>query len=205
MDQRTRPAPRLGPLPPETTPELGEQFDAMARRMGFIPNSVLIMQRNPQMVRAFVQMADAIWAPAGGVDVKLKRLISHVASRAAGCQYCMAHTAGGAARLGVEQQKIDAVWEYQTSPLFTAAERAALDVAVAAGCVPNAVTDAMFMQLRMHWSDEQVVEIVGVIAMFGFLNRWNDTFATPLEAEPMEFGEQHLAAQGWDAGKHVRS
>ncbi len=95
MDQRTRPAPRLEPLPPETTPELGEQFDTMARRMGFIPNSVLIMQRNPQMVRAFVQMADAIWAPAGGVDVKLKRLISHVASRAAGCQYCMAHTAGG--------------------------------------------------------------------------------------------------------------
>jgi len=51
----------------------------------------------------------------------------------------------------------------------------------------------------------RVVEIVGVIAMFGFLNRWNDTFATPLEDEPMEFGEKHLAAQGWDAGKHVRS
>ena len=50
----------------------------------------------------------------------------------------------------------------------------------------------------------QVVEIVGVIAMFGFLNRWNDTFATPLEDEPLEFGEKHLTAQGWDAGKHLR-
>jgi hypothetical protein len=42
--------------------------------------------------------------------------------------------------------------------------------------------------------DEQVVEIVGVIAMFGFLNRWNDTLATPLEDEPLEFAEKHLTA-----------
>jgi hypothetical protein len=49
-----------------------------------------------------------------------------------------------------------------------------------------------------------VVEIVGVIAMFGFLNRWNDTLATPLEDAPLEFGEKHLAAHGWDAGKHLR-
>ena len=48
------------------------------------------------------------------------------------------------------------------------------------------------------------LKIVGVIAMFGFLNRWNDTFATPIEDEPLEFGEKHLTAQGWDAGKHLR-
>jgi uncharacterized peroxidase-related enzyme len=177
----------------------------MRRRMGFVPNSVLIMQRKPDIVRAFVQMAGAIWDPRGTVDVRLKRLISHVASRAAGCRYCMAHTAEGAAKVGVEQHKIDAVWEYRTSPLFDDAERAALDVAVAAGCVPNAVTDEMFVALRRHWSDEQVVEIVAVIAMFGFLNRWNDTLATPLEESPLEFATAHLAAQGWDAGKHVRA
>jgi alkylhydroperoxidase family enzyme len=96
------------------------------------------------------------------------------------------------------------VWEYQTSPLYSAAERAALDVAVAAGCVPNAVTDEMFMELCKHWSEEQIVEIVGVIALFGFLNRWNDTFATPLEDEPLEFAEKNLASHGWDAGKHLR-
>jgi uncharacterized peroxidase-related enzyme len=191
-------------LPAEHTPELKEQFEAAQKRMGFIPNSVLIMQRNPKMVRGFTAMSAAIWDPASKVDLKLKRLISHVASRAAGCRYCMAHTAEGAHKLGVDEQKLDAVWDYRTSPLFSAAERAALDVAVAAGCVPNAVTDEMFMELRKHWSEDEVVEIVGVIAMFGFLNRWNDTFATPLEEGPLEFGETHLAAHGWDAGKHLR-
>jgi uncharacterized peroxidase-related enzyme len=204
MDQRTRPAPRLAPLPPETTPELKPQFDAVRQRMGFIPNSMLIMQRSPSLTRAFSAMTASVWDPTGKVDVKLKRLISHVASRAAGCRYCMAHTAEGAAKLGVDAAKLDAVWSYQTSPLFDAAERAALDVAVAAGTVPNAVTDEMFAELRKHWSDDQVVEIVGIIALFGFLNRWNDTFATPLEESPLEFGEQHLVAHGWDAGKHLR-
>lgn len=205
MDQRTLPRPRLAPLPPETTPALSAQFETIRKRMGFIPNSVLIMQRKPDLVRGFIQMTQAIWDPSGKVDVKVKRLLSHVSSRVAGCQYCMAHTADGAARLGVEQQKIDAVWDYQTSPLFTAAERAALDLAVAASSVPNAVTDEMFLELRKHWTDEQAVEIVAVIAMFGFLNRWNDSFATPLEDEPREYSEEHLASQGWTAAKHLRS
>jgi alkylhydroperoxidase family enzyme len=116
----------------------------------------------------------------------------------------MAHTAEGAAKLGVDEQKLDAVWDYRTSPLFTPAERAALDVAVAAGCVPNAVTDEMFVELQKHWSEEQIVEIVGVIALFGFLNRWNDTMATPLEEHPAEFAERHLAKHGWTIGKHGR-
>lgn len=204
MDQRTLPPPRLAPLPPEATPELKAQFEATRARMGFIPNSMLIMQRDQKLTQAFAQMSAAVWRPDSKVDLKLKRLISHVASRSAGCRYCMAHTAEGAAKLGVDQQKLDEVWSYRTSPLYTAAERAALDVAVAAGCVPNAVTDEMFAELRRHWSDEQIVEIVGVIALFGFLNRWNDTFATPLEDDPLHFGEVHLAAQGWDAGKHRR-
>jgi uncharacterized peroxidase-related enzyme len=204
MDQRARPAPRLAPLPPEHTPELKEQFEVTRKRMGYVPNALLIMQRRPKMVQGYVALAAAIWDPASKVDLKLKRLIAHVASRSAGCQYCMAHTAEGAVKLGMEQEKLDAVWSYQTSPLFNAAERAALDVAVAAGCVPNAVTDEMFIELRKHWSDDEVVEIIGAISIFGFMNRWNDTFATPIEDNALEFGEKHLASQGWDASAHLR-
>jgi uncharacterized peroxidase-related enzyme len=204
VDQRTLPPPRLAPLPPEATPELKPQFDATEKRMGFVPNSMLIMQRDPKLTQGYAALSSAVWRADSRVDLKLKRLISHVASRSAGCKYCMAHTAEGSAKLGVEQKKLDEVWSYQTSPLYSPAERAALDVAVAAGCVPNAVTEEMFAELRKHWDDEQVVEIVGVIALFGFLNRWNDTFATPLEDEPLHFGETHLAKEGWDPGKHLR-
>ena len=204
MDQKTLPAPRLAPLSASHTPDLQPEFEAARKRMGFIPNSVLIMQRRPKMVKAFQQLSAAIWDPEGKVPLAFKRLLAHVVSRSAGCQYCMAHTGEGAMKLGVDQKKLDALWDYQSSPLYTPAERAALDVAVAAGCVPNAVTEEMFLELRKHWTEEQIVEIVGLISLFGFLNRWNDTMATPLEDDPAHFGETYLAKHGWTIGKHAR-
>ena len=149
-------------------------------------------------------MTAAVWDPESKVDRGFKRIIAHIASGAAGCQYCMAHTAGGALHFGVEDKKLAAVWEYQTSLLYSAAERATLDFAIAAASVPNTVTDDMFAELRKYWTEEQIVEIVAVISLFGFLNRWNDTLATPLEDEPIDVGQKYLARGGWEIGKHRR-
>ena len=116
----------------------------------------------------------------------------------------MAHTAGASLRLGIEEKKLEAVWEYRTSPLFTDRERVALDFAIAGASQPNAVTDELFGKMKQHWTENQIVEIAAVIAMFGFMNRWNDTMATPLEEEPVEVGEKHLARHGWSVGRHRR-
>src|SRR5215470_11895263 len=88
------------------------------------------------------------------------------------------------------------------SPEFSDAERAALRFAQAAGQVPNAVNDAHFAELRYHFDEDEIIEIVAAIAFLGFLNRWNDTLATPLEPVPRDFAERHLAAAGWTLGKH---
>jgi hypothetical protein len=58
--------------------------------------------------------------------------------------------------------------------------------------------------LAPHFDEDQIVELVAVISLFGWLNRWNDTMATDLEDEPLAFGTDHLAARGWDPGKHVQ-
>lgn len=116
----------------------------------------------------------------------------------------MAHTAGASLRLGVSEQKLAAIWNYRASPLYSESERVALDFAIAAATQPNAVTDELFGKMKQHWTESQIVEIVGVVALFGWLNRFNDTMATPLEAEPIEVGEKFLASRGWDVGKHRR-
>jgi uncharacterized peroxidase-related enzyme len=199
----TLPNPRLEPLP--LSPELADVFAGYEKIIGFIPNSVRIMQRRPKMARALQQLSTAVWDPESTVPIGFKRLLALFASRITGCQYCMAHTAGGALRVGVEQARVEALWDYRESQLFTEAERQALDFTMAASSVPNAVTDTMFAAMRTHWSDEQMVEIVGVISLFGFTNRWNDTMATPLEAEPTEVGERVLASQGWTNERHARA
>ena len=120
MDQRTTSSPRLLPLPSEHSPELQDQFEAMRKNLGFIPNSILIMQRRPKLAKALAQITAAVWDPEGKVDRGFKRIIAHVASRTAGCQYCMAHTAGGALHFGIEDKKLAAVWEYIRQARFIA-------------------------------------------------------------------------------------
>ena len=199
-----RPTPRLQPLPPD--PGFADVFARFATACGgFIPNAMLIMQHRPKILRAFVQLTGAVSDPeTSEVDAGFKRLIALVASHAGGCRYCMSHNAALARGSGIEDARLDAVWEYRTSPLYTEAERLALDVALAAGGVPNAVTDEMFAELRRHWGDGQIVEIVAMISLFGFLNRWNDTFATPIEDGALAVGEMYLAPHGWEAAKHLR-
>ena len=195
-------SPRLQPLPPETTPELKAHFEFFLGTLGFTPNSVLTMQRKPKLVMAFAQLNGAVMDPAGEVDLGFRRLIGHVVSKASGCLYCQAHTLLGAHNFGVTDAKLADVWTYANSPHYSERERLALDFALAASSQPNAVTDEQFAALRAHWSEGEIVEILGVVAMFAFLNRWNDTMATPLEARPMEVAQKALGGQGWEVGKH---
>ena len=191
------------PQPPETTPELKDDFDIFVRILGFIPNSLLTMQRMPGMVKGFGELTKAVMNPEGAVDLGFMRLIAHFASRAAGCQYCEAHSLVAAKIHGVSQKKLDAIWEYRDSDLYSEAERAALDFALAAGSVPNAVDAELMDRMKTYWSEQQIVQILGAVCLYGFLNRWNDSMATDLEDSPRAMGERVLAQGGWTGGKHV--
>lgn len=195
----------MKPLPPETHPELAEDFALFERILGFVPNSLLTMQRVPAMVKGFGALTRAVMDPGGGVHLGFMRLVAHFASRAAGCQYCEAHSLIAAEIHGISPEKLGAIWEYETSPLYTEPERVALDFALAAGAVPNAVDEPLMQRMRTHWSEEQIVQILGAVCLYGFLNRWNDSLATDLEEAPRKMGEQVLARGGWTGGKHVDS
>ncbi len=159
------------------------------------------MARWPELLGAMAGMVAVIFAP-GQVGMKLKRLVAMVCSASAGCSYCVAHNALGIHDAGVADDKLAAVWDFETSDLFSAAERAALRVARGAGLSPNAVTDEEFAELREHFDDRQILELVAVIGLFGFLNRWNATLATQLETKPLDFADANLQARGWQAGRH---
>lgn len=192
----------LAPLPYGHSPDLEPHFDFFLGTLGFVPNSVLTMQRKPKLVQAFAQLNAAVMDPQGRVDLGLRRLIGHAASRASGCGYCMAHTVLGARNFGVEETKLADLWRYAQSPHYTPAERAALDFAFAAASVPCRVDATIETNLRAFWSEEEIVEILGVVAMFGFLNRWNDAMGTPLEERPFELCSRVLGPAGWEPGKH---
>ena len=156
--------------------------------MGFRSRDAEVMAHSPKLLRAMSELVGAVYGP-GKVDGGLKRLVGHVSSTAAGCRYCMAHTANGAGGAGIEHAKIAAAWEYETLPLFTDAERAALRIAHLGSLAPCAVEDGHMEELQSHFTTEACAEIVAVVAMFGFLNRWNGILDTELEPVPRAFAE----------------
>ncbi|MDP7667590.1 MAG: peroxidase-related enzyme [Rhodospirillales bacterium] len=193
---------RITPRRREDLPEFDDLWKRFEENTGYVPNSLLTLAHRPDILRAMSEFSKAVNAP-GEVAPELKRLMAHVLSRTAGCQYCAAHTAHAAREWGMADAKIEAAFEYETNPLFSEAERALLRFAQGAASVPNAVTDADFESLREHFSEVAIVEIVAMIAWFGFWNRWNDTMATELEPDPRAFADTHLAPSGWTVGKHA--
>lgn len=194
--------PHLDPLPFEDTAEFKDRFDHYAETRGFVPNSIRTMARRPNIARAFMDLNKAVLYE-GSVPEELKMLISLIASSASGCRYCQAHMANLSAIYGASDAKIRAVWEFQTSALFTEAERAALTVAYKGAIVPNAVEAADMDALKRHFTEAEIVEIVASVALFGYLNRWNDTMATDLEEHPLAIADRSIGQAGWDAGKHA--
>lgn len=220
--------PGVSPLSPKNLKPFDFFFDLVKRTMGFVPNSMKTMAREPAILGGFSSLAGMLladpnksspltilklqwknlfWAAKFAKDpnripVYLRQLTAHVSSVASGCQYCQAHTLKSAHMAGVSDEKLQDLWSFETSTHFDEKEKAALRFGIASGSSPNAVTPEHFVDLRKHYNENQIVELGAVVALFGFLNRWNDTFATELEAEPIAMAEKLMAGEGWKVGKH---
>ena len=194
---------RMTPLDEEQVVEiLGVEAETFRDQQGFVPNSWCVMAHRPELLRAFVALMREVWA-AGVTPPSLRVMVALVASAASGCRYCQAHNASRALSVGIPMEKLQAIWEFETSPLFSPGERAALKLATTAAVVPNESTHEEVAEVVRYFGTEGGVELIAVIAAFGFLNRWNETVATELESTPMDAGFQVLAESGWSPGKHA--
>jgi len=193
---------RITPLPESELPaEVRPVMDYAKMTMGFTPNDALTMARWPELLQAMLPVVGLLFSP-GRVDMELKRLVALMTSMSGGCQYCVAHNAFGVIQDGTDREKVEAVWEYATSPLYSEAERAALAFAQSVGHTPNQLTNAEYATLQQFFDDEQIMELAGVACLFAFLNRWNSTFETQVEAAPKERAQALLGKRGWSAGAH---
>jgi len=194
---------RLEPLPLDLLNELQDTFNSFKERMGFTANSGLIMARRPKILNALGKLAVAVFdKEESTVPYSLKSCMGQIASLTTGCLYCQAHFANNTLISGVDEEKLENLWDFERSELFSDEERSALRFAMAASQIPNGVTDEHFDDLKRHWDDGQIVEILATVCYVAFLNRWNDSLATTLEDRPAKVGQEHLKGTSWEAGKH---
>ena len=194
--------PLVKPLDRSANKEAEEMALFYEETLGFTPNSLFTMMHRPRIAKAFLEMNQAVMENKGRVTSSFKRLIAYLSSMTTGCRYCEAHTIRAAERYGSEEDKMNNIWDYKTYPAFSEAEQVAFDLTIAASTVPNQVNDELSERMREHWNEGEIVEIMGVIALFGYLNRWNDSMGTQLEEPAVESGKKYLAVKGWEHSKH---
>ncbi|WP_426369169.1 carboxymuconolactone decarboxylase family protein [Pseudocolwellia sp. HL-MZ7] len=195
--------PLVKPLASDHNEEVAELARFFNETLGFCPNSVLTMQRRPAIAKAFISLNMAVMANEGRVTAEQKRLIGYITSANTGCRYCEAHTILAAERYGGTEERLANIWSFRETDLYTAAEKAAFEFALAASSVPNAVDDVISAEINKYWDEGEVVEILGVVALFGYLNRWNDSMGTTMETGAVDAGERLLSESTWTRGKHV--
>ena len=142
--------PLVTPLPADHSPEVARVAQFFNETLGFPPNSVLTMQRRPEIAKAFTHLNRAVMENGGRVSSEQKRLIGHLASGNAGCRYCEAHTVLAAKRYGASDERLAELWDFRASALFSAAEKATFEFALAASSIPNAVDETITAELRRH-------------------------------------------------------
>jgi uncharacterized peroxidase-related enzyme len=195
--------PRLAPKPRAELAEYDTMFQQLEEFFGFLPNDYLTMGYKPAIMKAVAELTAAVVFAEGKTPMSLRLLVPYIASRAAGCMYCTAHCAALSEKYGLPIEKIQNIHDYANHPSFSDAERAALRIADKANKIPNQVMDEDFKELRKHYDDEAIAEIVSLIAMMSFYNKWNDTIATTVEKPPFDMASRSLS--WWSVGKHTAS
>ena len=190
---------RLKPLPHDLHDEFKPGFEASRARLGFMPNSMLILQRRPGILRAFRALTQAVAAEDSALSPEMRALVTFAACTVSKVPYVHAHAAHSLVHTG-QEKKLAAFADYAKSPLFSPKERVTIEFARAAASLPNAVSDELLGRMREHWNEEGIVDVTALVALYGFFDRWNGSMSTPLENEPREVAEQHIA--GWTPGRH---
>jgi alkylhydroperoxidase family enzyme len=159
--------------------------------------------RWPELMQVFQRLVELVMVSPGNLSRQLRSELFTMASIAGGCQHCQAHGAYTLHLMGVEPDRVRDIWTFEQSNGFSESEKAALRLARDGALVPNMVEPGHFEELRRHYSDRQIVEMLAVISLAGWFNRWNNSIATVTDRESVEWAEANLNAVGWRLGKHA--
>lgn len=194
---------RIAPIPRAELADREPLFELIEASMGFVPTSMRVMAKWPALLDGFLALSGTVLA-GGPLEAEQRHLVTHVASAAAGCEYCQAHTAAHGINAGTDRARYAAVWEFETSDLFSEADRTLLRLAFHAAQQPSAVTDADMASAAEHWTEDQLLHALALVGVFGYLNRFNGALGTTLEPEPLALANDVLApsGSGWTPGQH---
>ncbi len=163
---------RIEPLKGRNAPLTVKALNFVSRRtMGKEVEPLGILARTPRFLFPFAMISQLV-SGKSEVDPRTRMLAMELASHLNGCNWCMDFGRMSALRMGVPAEKLDALEDHATSPLFSPAERAALGLAEAITRDVH-VADDVWDEARRHFSERELIELVVAVATETLYNRVN--------------------------------
>jgi uncharacterized peroxidase-related enzyme len=160
----------------QALPEVTEIYDSLLGKFGYVPNFYAAMAHHPEALKNFLPFYASILTK-GAVETLYKELVYLQISRLNECRYCTrAHTAA-AKRVGITDQQIKALPNYQHSDEFDEKEKTILAFAEAVTRQASGDQETVKERLKTYFSDQQIVELTLTICMANFTNRFNNALA----------------------------
>jgi uncharacterized peroxidase-related enzyme len=139
----------------------------------------LFYARNPAYFRAAQTMWSTLRKDTQRVPETLRPLLNRLVAGRNGCEFCQDVHAAVSSRLGTPTEKIEALFNYTTSPLFSNGEKVALEYADAITKTPGEVSDELFARLQQHYDDDTIADMTMIIAWMNSASRFNHAFGIP--------------------------
>ena len=107
------------------------------------------------------------------LDPQLRWLALQATSSAIGCSWCIDYGSFEGVQSGVDPRKVRDVPRWRDSDVYDARERLVLEYAEAVNATPSAMDDDLAARLREHFSDKEIVELAGWVALENYRSRFN--------------------------------
>lgn len=168
----------------EVPAELQPVYQRFATDYGPFLNQVKVFAHRPPALRhimgLLLDLADEALLPKRYLEIALV-----VVSKLNECTYCVAHHTPRLVEQGLAPESVANILEPEV-PGFDAVDLLVRDYAVQVTTKPQYMRDAIFEQLKAHFSEAQIVELTLRTALCGFFNRFNDALQIGMEEGVIE-------------------
>ncbi len=165
----------------EVSPELRGIYDRFLHDRGNVPYFFRTVAHRPEIMQTMAAHMNAV-LNTGTLPTRLKELVVVRTSQLNGTAYCLASHTAICLKLAWTPEHLAALDDWQTSTLFSEAEKEAIHLAESMTLHSHEFTDADFASLRRFYSEGEVVEFLCAIGLFNYFNRFNNL----LQMEPTQ-------------------
>jgi len=149
--------------------EIYEEYEKRGKK---VPEWIKVMAHRPEILKEFFELLKVVMGK-GAIAPKLKWKIAYVVSEVNRCPFCVDATTAMLKKLGAADKEIEEAKDLKN---LTGKEKEIIEMVKEVTEKASICTPDLFEKMKKDFSEPEIVEIVSIIGLFNYINRFNNTF-----------------------------